>query len=68
MMSGNIINICKGWGCGIAPHCNKYRFVPEEERRGAYIKEFIPTCPGSNCTEYEEKRGARWGNGADGND
>jgi hypothetical protein len=63
-----IINICKGWGCGLAPHCRKYRYVSESERRGAYVKEFIPTTPGSNCPEFENLPPRRWGDGPEPND
>lgn len=60
-----IINLCKGWGCDLAAHCNKHRYIPEAERDQCYIHEFIPTTPGESCPEFESKKHRRWGDGRD---
>lgn len=63
-----IINICKGWGCGLTQFCEKARYIPEAERDQCYVHEFIPTAPGECCPEFESKKHRRWGDGPEPND
>jgi hypothetical protein len=55
-MSLQIIELCRGTGCTLAPYCYDYRLpVPAI---GYAIKERIPTQPGDRCPDFKSKRKA----------
>jgi hypothetical protein len=58
-----IINICRGWGCDLSPHCERARYIPEAERDTCLVHEYIPTTPGEHCPDFESRKHKRWGEG-----
>lgn len=65
-MSLEVIELCMGNGCPIAPYCHHYRYV--ESSPGVIVKMRLPTSPGEHCEDYQSKQSKRWGDGPEGND
>lgn len=59
-----IISVCSAQGCEMAAHCQNYRYVAQ--RPGVVVREWMPTRPGENCPDYEQRpNNRRWGDGKD---
>lgn len=58
-----VIELCRGTGCTMAPYCDDYRL--RAPQKGVAIKERFPTLPGERCPDYKPRMKQPWGHGPD---